>query len=550
MIKISRRTKSTIIWLILGIAGLSVFAFFYNSAFPVSSIYIKLSPKETFKKAEAFIHSQGFEVKGFDKTILFSVDPGASSYSQKTQGIKKSNELIRRKLPIWYWHARWFKELEKKNFVVDVHPTTGEIVGFYYSILDDEKGANLTPQEAITLAQNFLIRQGFDIREYELKSNSTTKQAHRTDYFLSWEKKNFNIKEATLRVDLALYGDTLGYYKSYLKIPETFGRELERETSLGIALTMLTSILMFLLIIAAVAVAVAQHKESKINWKFGAFFGSVVAMLMICSDLNGIPLLWNNYPNTISKFMFIGMSLGTSVLSAIVTGLLIFVYGSTGEPLARDLWHTKIPLIDAFKNKKFALGEISHLFVVGYSLGFIFLGYITLFYLIGTNFFNIWMPPQAEYSNMLGTILPFLFPLTIAISSAISEEFMFRLFIISFLKRHLKKTWVVIFISAVFWAYSHSNYAVFPAYVRGIELTIYGMVLGVAFLKYGLEVVVIAHFVINSLLVGLPLLRSHNAYFVISGLVVAMLALLPIPVFVILYRKNDKVWVVREPPIQ
>ena len=147
------------------------------------------------------------------------------------------------------------------------------------------------------------------------------------------------------------------------------------------------------------------------------------------------------------------------------------------------------------------------------------------------------MPPEAEYSNILGTSLPFLFPLTIAVSAALSEEFAFRLFSISLLKKYLRVSWVAVLLPALIWAFAHSNYPVFPVYVRGIELTVAGIVFGIVFLRCGLETVIIAHYVIDALLVALPLLKSHNAYFVFSGAVVIVLAFLPLAVLPVIARR-------------
>jgi hypothetical protein len=59
------------------------------------------------------------------------------------------------------------------------------------------------------------------------------------------------------------------------------------------------------------------------------------------------------------------------------------------------------------------------------------------------------------------------------------------------------------------------------------------------FLKYGVETVIIAHFVIDAWLAGLPLLMSHNLYFIISGIIVIILAFIPIPVLAFSF-KNKK----------
>lgn len=533
-----KKTFSITIWLISGIVGFLIFVLFFNHAFPIASIDLKLSKEEIFKKAKAFVLEQGFDLKDFEQTIIFDSDDYASIYLQKTQGIKKSNELIAGGIPVWFWGVRWFKELKKEGFTVDVDPTNGKIINFNYYVLDDEKGLDLTPEQARIMAEEKVARQGLNLKDYELKDSTIKKQKNRTDYFFVWEKKGYFISEATLRLSVDIYGDKLGYFGRYLKVPEEFIRDLKKETSFGQVLSMVSFIFMILLIIAAIVVIIIQFKKDNVNWKFGLGFGIIIAVLTILSFFNAMPLLWASYPDTVSKAIFLAMSFSGVFIGALLTGLIIFLFGSSGESLARDLWATKFTLWKALKNKDIHLSKLMTPVSVGYSLGFIFLGYVTLFYLLGAKFFNIWMPPEVEYSNILGTAMPFLFPLTIAVTASISEEFMFRLFSISFLKKYLKLTWLGILLPALIWAYGHSNYPVFPAYVRGIELTLAGIVFGVVFLKYGLESVIIAHFVIDAALVGLPLLKSGNIYFRSSGIIVMTLAL--IPVFIVLFLLGRK----------
>jgi hypothetical protein len=247
-----------------------------------------------------------------------------------------------------------------------------------------------------------------------------------------------------------------------------------------------------------------------------------------------------HYPDTVTKAVFFAMSLGNLVTEVLAEALMIFAFVTLGEIFSRDGKDTKLPLIDALSRKELPKQDLSSIFVTGYSLGFIFLGYLIVFYLAATRLFNIWMPPDTRYSNILSTALPFLFPLTIAVSAAVNEEFTYRMLAISFLQRLTSKNWLAILVPALLWGFAHSHYMVFPMYVRGIELTIFGIILGAVFLKYGLETVIIAHFVINASIAGLPLLRSTNPYYFISGIVVVALALLPPVIFSVLRLRSPK----------
>jgi len=519
---------SLISWVILGIVGLVVFIAFFSHAFPVASIDITLTREDAFKKAFAFVKGQGFALEGFDKTVIFSSDSNASIYLQKTRGIKKSNELIRDEIPVWFWRVRWFKELEKEGFYLDINPSSGEIVRFSHFVPENEEGENLTQDEARRLAEEKVRLQNIDLRDYELKESGSKERKNRTDHYFVWEKRGYEIEDGRLRVVVNICGDMLGSYRRYLKVPEDFLRQIRKETSFGGMLSMFSDICIFLLMLGAIFLIVARYKDLTVNWRFGLIFACTVMPMKIFDFLNSIPLLWSSYSDTVSKPIFITTAFGNVVNVLFLQGALIFSYGILGKLLSSDSSATKTPLFCDIQKKNFSFSRSAPVFIVGYSLGFVFLGYLSLFYLIATKFFNVWMPPKTEYSNILGTVLPFIAPLTIAMTAAIREEIMFRLFSISFLKKFLKKTWLAVLLSALIWAFAHSSYPVFPVYVRGVELTIFGIILGIVYLKYGLEAVMIAHFVINSSLVGLPLLKSHNPYLIISGILVIAIAFLPV----------------------
>ncbi len=523
-----RPEKKGLLWLLGGLIGLFLFIRFYEQAFPVASVNLKLDRDQAAEQAADFLQEQGFSLEGYFRTVYFDSHEQASIYLQKTQGIERSNELIREGVPVWYWRVRWFRELEKEGFIVDIDPATGEIIDFSYSILEEAPGERLTFDQARQLAANFVREMGVDLNEFALKDRNETERPNRTDYSFVWEHRDFSVGEATLRVSVEIYGSRPGYFSRYLKVPETFGRSIQAELSLGQMLSIISLVLMFMLVISAVTILFIQYKKDRINWKFGLISGLLVGLLSVVSFFNNIPLLWAGYPDTMSRGVYLGIAAGTAMISALLVGLIIFLFGSSGESLARETAVTGTPLFDALRVQQLSPVRAMRYILPGYALGFMFLGYITVFYLAGRRFFPIWMPPEVQYSNILTTAMPFLFPLTVALTAALSEEYMFRLFAIPLIKKWFRFTWLALLLPAVIWAFGHSTYPVFPAYIRGIELTLAGLVFGAVFLKYGVETVIVAHFVINASLAGLPLLRADNLYYRGSGLIVLGLALLPL----------------------
>jgi membrane protease YdiL (CAAX protease family) len=177
----------------------------------------------------------------------------------------------------------------------------------------------------------------------------------------------------------------------------------------------------------------------------------------------------------------------------------------------------------------------------GLMLGGISFGYVTLFYLIAVRFFNGWTPLDAPGGYAVATPFPFLGPLAAGIIPATTEELLFRLIGITAVLLALKKRWLALLIPGALWAFAHTGYVRDPIILRGIELTIKAVIVGLFFLRFGLFVTIMYHFVFNAGLGALPLLRSSDPYFVFSGLIVIAAMFVPvIPGAIIWLRRRAR----------
>ncbi len=509
-----------------------IFCLLYRQALPTASIDIRISRQEALKAAFNFIKREGFHTEGFDYAVRFYSYYHGSVYLQKNVGVEKSNELIKKGIPVWFWRVRLFKELKKNGFVVDVNPSTGEVVNFYHFILDTARGDKLDKDTAYRIAVDKLKEKGIKLNDYSLMDSVKKVQKNRIDYTFVWEKKGFKINEATLRIKVGIQGSKLGSYAKYLDIPEEFLRRLKGDAYWGKVLYTASILSIFLLVVGAVFSFLLKPRVIDVKWKLPLFFGVVVILLKIISFLNSFPLMWSFYYDTVSKSLFAAMSFQKTLVDAFYTGFMIFSFGVLGGLTSKFALKRGWVLLGS--EQAFFRPSVISTLVVGYSLGFMFLGYVTLFYLAGGRFFNIWMAPSTGYANFLSTVSPFLYPLTFSLSAALNEEFMFRLFAITFLLRVVKKRWLAILIPSLLWGMAHSTYPVFPVYVRAIELTVFGFIMGWVFVNYGIETVIIAHYVMDALIVSLPLFNSKSYYFIFSGAIV--LLLVGLPLFLLILR--------------
>src|SRR5271157_200586 len=155
------------------------------------------------------------------------------------------------------------------------------------------------------------------------------------------------------------------------------------------------------------------------------------------------------------------------------------------------------------------------------------IGFIVAFYMLAGKL-GAWAPQDLNYENSASTVFPWISGAAIGLTAATSEEFLFRLFAVPFVARLTRFRWIAIAVPAFLWGFLHSNYPQEPAYIRGIEVGLIGIVAGMVMLRWGIVATLIWHYTVDASLVGLLLIRSDNLYFKISGIVVGLAAVAPL----------------------
>ncbi len=507
------------LWIILGIFGLAVAIKFNKIAFPLLSVEMKVNRVEAEKIALGYFKKIGINFnRDYDMVSIFSSDEESALYLERYYPIRKVNEFTKKEISMWYWEVRFFKPLIEEEYRIFVKPC-GKIKGFVCKLNEDAAGKFLSLKEALALASQFLSRQNINLSLYILIQSSSEKQKARIDYNFIWEKKKFKVKDATFQVKIRVLGDKIGEFNQYLKIPESAIREYKKESARGEFISIISSFLGILIFILSLIVVIIKFKNEDLEWRFILPLIIIMGIIIILEEINSLNLTKFIYSTEMEMRTFIGIQLISLIPMVLFGGIIIFLTGTAGDSLVRDVFKEMTPPSQMFKfnwltSRNFALSAI-----IGYSFAFIWIGYTVLLYMFGRKFLGIWMPSDASYSNMLSTTFPFLFSLSAGFTASFFEEFTFRLFAISFLKKYLRSTFLAVLISAIIWAFQHSTYPVFPIYFRGIELSIIGIALGYTFIKYGIMATIIAHYVMNTLTAGLPLLKADNLYFLISWII-------------------------------
>ena len=389
---------------------------------------LDVTKSEAREVAAEFLRANGHDTSGYEEVTVFGADGTGAVFLQKTLGMEKANELMAGDAPIWRWNTRWFRSAEKEAFRVYVDPG-GTVIKFLHEIEEDKTGADIPQADAETLAARFITdRMGIDLAGYERVEASTRKQANRSDHHFEWKMSGLEIPwkiddpEAgmgTIRILAEVNGDQVGHVSRYFKTPEAFAREFDKVQSRGTLLAVISLVLMFLTAVAALVVFIIKFKQGTIPWRFALVFAVLVMVLFILQYMNNFPILKASYDTAMDYGVFVGILLAVAVLLGVIYAGIILFTGASGAALTREIYPNSLATLNQLMQGKVFTRSFFFSSIRGYALGFFFLGYVTLFYMVGRKYLGVFLPAEGPYSNLLGTYLPWLAPLAISLLAAV-----------------------------------------------------------------------------------------------------------------------------------
>ncbi|HEV2195645.1 MAG TPA: CPBP family intramembrane glutamic endopeptidase [Candidatus Acidoferrum sp.] len=525
----SSEKRALLLWVAAGIIGLLFAHKYFFQAFPEASVNFQVSREEALARAQKFVTGLGENLIGYKSSIIFDLDEDAKVYLERQLGLREANRLMSSELNIWYWEVRFFKPLQEEEFEVHVSPS-GQIVSYDHKIEEARAGASLERGLAQSAAQDFLTAKlGMNLRSWDALSEeaNSKKKPNRTDWTFTWEKHGFRAKDAPYRLQVTMQGDRVGRSEEILKVPEAWERSFQRLRSANDTLELVFVVLYIALLAVAVWFGIKLTLQGQTRWRGAILLGLLAAALLFLQSLNEWPLWSASYDTKVSYATFLAGKVGSAILFAVLSALTITLVLPGAEPLYRSSWPERLRLSKTFTLRGLRSKEFFSASVVGLSLAAVHIGYVVGFYVLA-NWLGAWAPQEVNYQESVNTLFPWISGAAIGLLAATNEEFTFRLFAIPFFTKFTKSRWLAVIVPAFLWSFLHSNYPQEPAYVRGIEIGLIGIVAGVVMLRWGILATLIWHYTVDASLVGLFLLRSNSLYFKVSGAVVAAAAFAPL----------------------
>lgn len=521
--------RALLLWVAVGIVG-TLFAYkYFFRAFPEASVDFQVSRSEALQRAQSFVAGLGENVSGYRSAIVFDVDDNAKTYLERELGLKQANQLMSSQLNIWYWDARFFRPQQEEEFLVRVSPA-GDIVGYNHKIEEARAGAALDRTAAQKSAQEFLTaRLRLDPGQWDFlpEEANSNKRPNRTDWSFTWEKHGFRAKDAPYRLQVGLQGDRIGGGQEFLQVPEAWERSYRRLRSGNDTLALVFTVPYILLLGIAVWMAFRMTNQGQSSWRGAILLGLIVAGVLFLQNLNDWPLWSASYDTNASYPGFVLAKIGLAVVLAVLTALTVTLVLPAAEPLYRNSQPERLRLSKIFTLRGLRSKEFFSSAAVGLSLAAVHIGYVVAFYVVASRF-GAWAPQEINYQDSVNTLFPWISGAAIGLLASTNEEFTFRLFAIPFFTRLTGSRWIAVIVPAFMWSFLHSNYPQEPAYIRGIEIGLFGIVAGLVMLRWGILATLIWHYTVDASLVGLFLVRSNSLYFKASGVVVGLAAVAPL----------------------
>jgi hypothetical protein len=309
--------------------------------------YLKLSVNANSVRAHAdeVIRLRGLNPASYLHTTLFVnvTDPLANEFLRQREGIARVNEIYAKQVPGALWRVRYFRDGEPEEYAVIIKPD-GSLHSVRHTLAEAAPGASVTKDEAVARAEKFLREEKkIDLSQWTLVEAQSDKRPHRTDHTLTWQQTAPLDQDAVThdasghayaRIELAVRGDEVTDYRTYIKIPDDWSRKQEELTLSRMIFTIAIPVL-FLggLAITALVIFLKNLRSPEarsIPWKRlsrWALWGFAAYVLVFALG-DRIPAFLGAYNTAIPfKVMLATLAIGAILGGPFYFGALAIVFG-------------------------------------------------------------------------------------------------------------------------------------------------------------------------------------------------------------------------------
>ncbi len=520
----------------VAIVSLLVISRWFGAAFPEASIEFQYDRATSRPIAQSVLTSQTLNTSRMKHTVVFDADQNARVFLERSLGLERASAAVKRDVRIWYWHHRWFRPLQEEEYSVDVAPT-GEIVSYVRRIPESMAMGTVDQPSARRIAEGFLTGIGVPPARLDLVAQSERNLPHRVQRIFTWEVRSLRVAGAPYRHTVTVDGNSVTSYGQQLRVPETWMRSYQELRSKNQAAGAVDTVFLVITMLAALATFIVRLRRGDLHVRFLLVTGAIAVVLVGGVTANSIPSALADYDTTTSYPAFVGQIVVLTVLQSIGTAMLLMVVCGAGEVLYRERLPNQLAIPRLWSRRALTSKRVFQSLILGYTLVAFFIGYQTAFYIVASKF-GAWAPADVPYDDMLNTAFPWIAVLFAGFFPAFSEEFISRAFSIPFFQRVLRSRIAAIVVAGFIWGFGHAAYPNQPFYIRGVEVGIAGIIIGLLMDRFGLLALLIWHYTVDAVYTALLLFRSGNPYYMTSAALASLVFAVPLIASIILYIRN------------
>ena len=529
--------KPTVLLLLLAVAAALLAAWLFPRAFPIVALTDRIGRDVALQRADSFIAANGLAPDSARRVIQFTSDDSLRTFIELAGGGKSALDtlLAGRDVMLYSWSVRAFVPGDAREVSVRLAPD-GRIVGVTRLLPDSLVRPAIDDSVARRLADSLIVGWLAEpLGRWRPVSSSyvTRTPSGRTDRTFTYERSDRRVATAPLRLDVVIAGDLPVQARPYVLIPDSFARRYREMRSANGFLSLLAGAGILGCFVAALVSLRRYAQRHAVRWRPAMAIGVVGGVLVTLAMLNALPLTWHAYDTAGSPELHRLAGIVFAFAAGGGTLLLLTLTLAAAEALTRQAfpWH-----IDWWKYWRYrATREVAARVGAGYAVAAFGFAWVTLFYLVTRNAFGWWVPSEViDDPNLVATRLPWIGAIGLSLQAAVSEEALFRAVPLSLIAlwagaRKDRDRWMALGVigTALLFGFAHSDYPSWPPYSRGVEIFLEACVWGVLFLRFGILVPVIAHFVYDLVLFGLFSSAGSGAQYRVSAAVLALALLAP-----------------------
>lgn len=485
----------------------------FPRALPTVALEQRLSRPLALQRADSFFRAHDLAAGTSRVAVRFESRDSLVTFIELGAGGKDTLDAVirAREVPIFVWSVRAFAPDESREATVRF-ASDGRVVGFRRVLPEAEERPAIPEDSARVLAAHVLAtwlgeppgRWRIVASSYETRTTSG-----RVDRTVTFERTDRRLGEAPIRMAVVIAGDLPVEARWHVVIPETFRRRYDEMRSANDQLALLASAGILLIALVGAVAARMTSRQAPRRWRPAMTAGAVIGGLVTLTFLNQIPASWFGYDTATSPAVFQAILIVSAILAGLSTAVLVVLTLGIAESLTRLAFPGHLDWWKLWRYR--GTREVAYQAAGGYATAAFAFAYVALFYVITRELFGWWVPSALlDNPNQIATPMPWITGIALSLQAAVWEEALFRAIPLAALSlwvgdRPRRTLWMGagVVVTALIFGFAHANYPSWPPYSRGVEIFLDAALWGVLFLRFGLLVTVLAHFVYDMVLFGL-----------------------------------------------